>query len=98
MVLWLIITAFCAGIWLWIRRKRPELQGAEQPPELPEEPTAEERICAAIRTLEEPREIYNGRWFKHTVKMVECDPPAHVMRARQPPPTIVDPRQPRAQR
>lgn len=44
-------------------------------PVAPQELTAEQEIEQAIAVLEKPRQIYAGRWFKHTIKMVECDPP-----------------------
>jgi len=88
---WVIIGVVAAILLLVVRKRR-----ARNPAPEDASPSVEQEIRHAIRTLEEPREIYEGRWFKHVVKMVECDPPAHALRARQPPPVIVEPMQRRA--
>lgn len=81
-MVWIIMGVVALAALLFAKRKRQPLLAATGP----DEPSQEELIEEAIRVLERPRQLYAGRWFKHTVKMVECDPP----RSALPPPRIGD--------
>lgn len=70
-----IVMAVVGAVLMLLFRKK-------KAPIAPQGMSTEEEIEQAIRTLERPRQLYAGRWFRHTIKMVECDAPASE---RQPP-------------